>query len=52
MYRSVRKSVCEDHAFLIDSMPGGTTERLEGFKVDAKTTFRKLRRRVEVTVLS
>lgn len=38
----------DDHAFLINSMPGGTSERLEQFKVDEKTTFRRLRRLVEV----
>lgn len=44
----VRKNVEEDHAFLINSMPGGTSERLEQFKVDEGTTFRRLRRLVEV----
>lgn len=43
-----RKSVEEDHAFLINSMPGGTTERLEQLKIDETTTFRRLRRLIEV----
>lgn len=38
----------EDHAFLVNSMPGGTSERLDRFRVDEHTTFRRLRRLVEV----
>lgn len=38
----------EDHAFLINSMPGGASERLEQLKVDEETTFRRVRRLIEV----
>ena len=37
-----------DHAFLINSMPGGTSERVEQLKVDEETTFRRVRRLIEV----
>lgn len=47
-----RKSAKQDHAFLINSMPGGKSERLAAFKVDEKTTFRKLRRTIEVMTYS
>ncbi|CAM9646625.1 unnamed protein product [Ectocarpus sp. 4 AP-2014] len=44
-----RKSVEDDHAFLINSMPGGITERLEQLKIDETTTFRRVRRLIELT---
>ncbi|CAM9090882.1 unnamed protein product, partial [Scytosiphon promiscuus] len=44
-----RKSVEQDHAFLINSLPGGTSGRLEQLKVDEETTFRRLRRLIELT---
>lgn len=44
-----RRSVKKDHAFLINSMPGGVSERLDELKVDENTTFRRLRRMIEVT---
>ncbi|CAM9849960.1 unnamed protein product [Pylaiella littoralis] len=43
-----RKGVEEDHAFLINSMPGGASERLEQLKVDEETTFRRVRRLIEL----
>lgn len=43
-----RKRVEEDHAFLINSMPGGTSERVAQLKVDEDTTFRRVRRLIEV----
>lgn len=45
-----RKGARKDHAFLVNSIPGGTSDRLDRFSVDAKTTFRKLRRLVEVWI--
>lgn len=42
-----RKSAREDHAFLVKSMPGGNSERLDCLKVDEQTTFRRLRRLIE-----
>ena len=44
-----RRGVNKDHAFLINSMPGGVSERLDELKVDENTTFRRLRRMIEVT---
>ncbi|CAM9438741.1 unnamed protein product [Ectocarpus fasciculatus] len=44
-----RKGVEQDHAFLINSMPGGVTERLEQLKIDETTTFRRVRRLIELT---
>lgn len=38
----------EDHAFLINSAPGGLSSRLDQIEVDEETTFRDLRLRIEV----
>lgn len=45
-----RNTTQEDHAFVIGSVPGGISERLARFKVDEHTTFKKLRRLIEVQI--